>query len=79
MHNNAFLSSFEQQIRLYLRCAIQLQQSLINEGVEVVVLTNEKAFLESLKETNDRIAITQLKFHLKVNTGIKNCCVAILF
>lgn len=71
LHNNGFTKSFAEQIRLYLDCAKQLHRSLVAEGWELVVLTNDKAFLQSLNEDGYKISIQQLQFGLDVPSGIK--------
>lgn len=71
MHNNSFATGFEQQIGLYLTCAKQLHRSLAAEGIELVVLTNDAAFLQRLNADGYGIAIVQLDFTLNVPSGIK--------
>jgi hypothetical protein len=70
LHNNGFIKSFEEQIRLYLNCAKQLHRSLASEGVALIVLTNDKVFLEKLND-DYKIAIAQLEFSSTVPSGIK--------
>lgn len=71
IHNNAFVKSFEEQIRLYLDCAKQFHRSLSAEGIELIVLTNDKALLNKLNADAYAINITQLNFQLHVPSGIK--------
>ncbi len=71
IHNNAFTRNFEEQIRLYLDCAKQFHRSLAVEGIELIVLTNDKAMLHKLNEDNYAINFTQLEFKLQVPSGIK--------
>lgn len=71
-HNNAFATrGFEDQIRLYLDCAKQLHRSLATEGLELIVLTNDKELLDKLNGDRYAIAITQLDFRLHVPSGIQ--------
>jgi len=70
IHNNGFLKSFDDQIDLYFSCAKQLHLSLKSAGLELVVLTNDKEFLNRLKNGYD-IQIIQLDFSLIVPSGVK--------
>lgn len=71
LHNNGFTRNFEEQIRLYLDCAKQLHRSLAAEGLDLVVLTNDKAALQAVNTDNYAIAIQELRFQLEVPSGIK--------
>lgn len=71
IHNNAFTKNFEEQIRLYLNCAKQLHRSLATEGLELIVLTNDAALLQTLNDDGYAIAILQLDFRMHVPSGIK--------
>lgn len=71
LHNNGFIKSFEEQMRLYLACARQLHRSLAPEGVELIVLTNDKTTLQALSRDETPIEIVQLRFQLSVPSGIR--------
>jgi hypothetical protein len=71
LHNNSFVKSFEKQIELYLSCAIQLHHSLKSVGIKLIILTNDKPLLESLKNFNGEVDIVELKFRMAVPSGIK--------
>lgn len=71
IHNNAFVKSFKDQINLYFSCARQLHRSLKEMETELIILTNDKAFLWDLNETKYDIKIVQLDFILKVPSGLK--------
>lgn len=71
LHNNSFVRSFTEQINLYFTCARQLHTSLKREGLELVVLTNDKAFLDGLNTDGYGITVVQLNFTLQVPSGVK--------
>ena len=71
LHNNGFVKNFAQQISLYLACAKQLHRSLKSERIELIVLTNDKAFLQNLDDESYPITVTQIPFQLQVPSGIK--------
>ncbi len=70
LHNN-FVKSFRDQINLYLNCAKQLHRSLLPEGIELVVLTNDANFLNDLNSDSYNIPVVQLSFQSTVPSGIK--------
>lgn len=72
LHNNSgSIRSFDEQVYLYLSCARQLHLSLKSSGIELVVITNDKAFLERLNKNEYDITILQINFTLHVPSGIK--------
>jgi len=71
IHNNSFTKNFDEQISLYLACAKQLHRSLLPEGIKLIVLTNDAAFLQRLNEDAYPIEIIQLDFSSEVPSGIK--------
>jgi hypothetical protein len=71
IHNNSFTKSFDEQINLYLNCAKQLHRSLVPAGIELIVLTNDKAFLHRLNKEGYPVEILQLQFVSKYPSGIK--------
>ncbi len=71
MHNGTPAKSFDDQILLYLKCAQQLDFSLKAAGFELIILTNDKAFLQRIDKENYPIKIHQLDFHLQVPSGAR--------
>lgn len=71
MHNNSFVKSFEDQIDLYFSCAKQLHLSLQPTGIELVVITNDKALLQKLNKDEYHIEIIQKDFTLQVPSGVR--------
>lgn len=71
LHNNSFVHSFDEQITLYLSCAKQLHLSLKTEGIELVIITNDKAFLDKLNKDNYPIEILEINFTLNVPSGVR--------
>ena len=71
IHNNSFVKNFDAQISLYLNCAKQLHSSLKNAGIELAIITNDKASLQRLNSDHYPIELIQLDFTLKVPSGIK--------
>ncbi|WP_207427423.1 hypothetical protein [Pedobacter sp. SYSU D00535] len=67
--HNTFVTDTRKQISLYLSCAIQLSKSVKKQGFKLVVLTNNKAYLESLIDDAD-LSITELRFLSVVPSGI---------
>jgi hypothetical protein len=71
LHNNGFGTSFKDQIKLYFSCARQLHRSLKEEGIELVVLTNDAAFLNHINNGSYQIEVVQIDFVLNVPSGLK--------
>lgn len=69
-NNGFFIKNIEEQINLYFSCAKQLHLSLKAVGIELVVITNDKAFLESINKDNYKISITELNFSINVPSGL---------
>jgi len=71
LHNNGFfIRDIEEQINLYFSCAKQLHHTLKSAGIELIIITNEKAFLEKLNKDQYEIGITQIDFSLNVPSGL---------
>lgn len=71
LHNNAFGTSFKDQISLYFSCAKQLHLSLKAVGIELVVITNDKAFLLGAAKNDYEIEIREMNFEMEVPSGLK--------
>lgn len=71
IHNNSFVKSFDEQINRYFSCAKQLHRSLKAAGIELIVITNDKTFLQQLNNDKYEIEILQLQFTLEVPSGVK--------
>ncbi len=72
LHNNGFfIKNIEEQINLYFSCAKQLHHSLKSVGIKLVIITNDKEFLEKLNENQYEVDIIQIDFKMSVPSGIK--------
>lgn len=71
LHNNSLTKNFDEQISLYLTCAKNLHRSLVSEGIELIILTNDQPFLQRLNKDGYPIQIIPLQFSFEVPTGIK--------
>lgn len=71
LHNNNVVKSFDEQILLYFTCACRLHLSLKAAGLELIIITNDKNFLQAVNKDNYQIEIEQTDFSLEVPSGVK--------
>src|SRR5688500_44785 len=69
--HNSRTNNFDSQIQLYLSCAKQLHYTLKQQNLDLIVLTNDKNYLQKLNGDDYKIDIIELAFKLKVPSGIK--------
>ena len=69
--HNSRTNNFDSQIQLYLACAKQLHYTLREQNLDLVVLTNDKNYLQKLNTDDYKIEIIEIAFTLKVPSGIK--------
>jgi hypothetical protein len=71
---NLGVKDFEQQMVIYLKCAINLSYSLNREGISFVLLTNDKNRIDEVIkrwQLSDSLEIKEIDFPLRVVTGLK--------
>ena len=69
--HNSNANNFDSQIQLYLSCARQLHFTLKQQNLDLIVLTNDKNYLQNLVRDNYEIEIIEITFTLKVPSGIR--------
>jgi len=69
--HNSNANNFDSQIQLYLSCAKKLHFTLRQQNLDLIVLTNDKNYLQNLNSDNYKIEIIEIAFTLKVPSGIK--------
>ena len=69
--HNSQTKNFDSQIQLYLSCAKQLHYTLKQQNLDLIILTNDKNYLQRLNTDGYKIEIVELTFTLKVPSGIK--------
>lgn len=68
---NLDTKSKSNSISIYLNNAIILSRTLAEKKIQFILLTNNKAYLESISSSSINIAITEIDFTTHVHSGLK--------